>query len=74
MRHQEDFLPPSPDFLDGLVQIKRPSESDFGHGQEEMIGAMDYIGGSRFTRNSVGLTLVPPQESWALQSRRTVHI
>ena len=42
MQHQEDFLPPSPDFLDGLVQIKRPSESDLDAAREEMTEAMDH--------------------------------
>jgi hypothetical protein len=50
MRHHEDFLPPCPDFLDGLVQIKRPSESDSDAAREEMGEAMDNIGGPRFTR------------------------
>lgn len=44
MQHQDDFLPPSPDFLDGLVQIKRPSEADLVAAREEMTEAMDHIG------------------------------
>lgn len=49
MQHQEDFLQPSPDFLDGLVQIKRPRESDLDAAREEMIGVMDHLGGPRST-------------------------
>lgn len=41
MQHQEDFLPPLPDFLDGLVQIKRPSESDLDAAREEMTEVME---------------------------------
>lgn len=41
MQHQEDFLPPSPDFLDGLVQIKRPVKSDLSAAREEMIEVME---------------------------------
>jgi hypothetical protein len=44
MRHQEDFLAPSPDFPDGLVQIKKPSTTELSTARAEMIEAMDQIG------------------------------
>lgn len=44
MRHQEDFLAPSPDFPDGLVQIRKPSAAELSTARAEMIEAMDQIG------------------------------
>jgi len=44
MQHQEDFLTPSPDFPDGLVQIETPSTSELSTARAEMIEAMDQIG------------------------------
>jgi len=44
MQHQEAFLPPSSDFLDGLVQIKEPSETDLEAARAEITRAMDHIG------------------------------
>jgi len=44
MQHQDDFLQPSHDFLNGLVQIKRPSEAALAAAREEMTGALDHIG------------------------------
>src|SRR6185437_4886399 len=44
MQHQEDFLPPSSEFLDGLVQIKTPTEGDLDAARGEMTEAMNHIG------------------------------
>lgn len=44
MRHQEDFLAPSLDFPDGLVQITKPSAAELSTARAEMIEAMDKIG------------------------------
>src|SRR5690242_18598737 len=44
MQHQEDFVAPSRDFPDGLVQIKKPSTTELSTARVEMIAAMDQIG------------------------------
>jgi len=42
MRHQEDFLAPSPDFPNGLVQIRKPSAVELSTARAEMIEALDH--------------------------------
>jgi len=44
MQHQENFLAPSPDFPDGLLQIKAPITTELSTARAEMIEAMDQIG------------------------------
>jgi len=44
MQHQGAFLPGSSDFVEGLVQISRPTDTDLASAQADMTEAMDRIG------------------------------
>jgi hypothetical protein len=44
MQHQGAFLPGSSDFVEGLVQINRPTDTDLASAQADMTEAMDRIG------------------------------
>jgi len=44
MQHQGAFLPGSSDFVEGLVQINRPTDTDFASAQADMAEAMERIG------------------------------
>jgi hypothetical protein len=44
MQHQGAFLPGSSDFVEGLVQINRPTDTDLVSAQADMTEAMDRIG------------------------------
>ena len=44
MQHQGAFLPGSSDFVEGLVQINRPTDTDLVSAQADMAEAMDRIG------------------------------
>ena len=43
MQHQGSFPPSSSDFLNGLIQVSRPSESFIGAAQKDMIQVWDRI-------------------------------
>ena len=44
MQHQRAFLPGSSDFVDGLVQINRPTDMDLVSAHADMTEALDRIG------------------------------
>ena len=44
MQHQGAFRPGSTDFVEGLVQINRPTDRDLASAQTDMTGALDRIG------------------------------
>ena len=44
MRHQADFAPSPSKFLDGLIQVGRPSESELTAALKDMSETMDQIG------------------------------
>lgn len=44
MQHQQAFLPGSRNFVDGLVQINRPTDADLASAQADMNDAMDRVG------------------------------
>jgi hypothetical protein len=44
MRHQADFAPSPSKFLDGLIQVGRPSESELTAALKDMSETMDRIG------------------------------
>jgi hypothetical protein len=66
MQHQEAFLPPSSDFLDGLVQIKEPNETDLEAARAEMSRAMDHLGSLTVSHVSLSRNA---EMSFSLQGR-----
>ena len=44
MQHQGAFLPGSRDFVDGLVQINRPTDADLASAREDMNAALGRVG------------------------------
>lgn len=44
MQHQRAFLPGSADFMDGLVQVKRPTDADLASARADMNEALDRVG------------------------------
>lgn len=46
MQHQRAFLPDSADFMDGLVQVKRPTDADLASARADMNEALDRVGSS----------------------------
>jgi hypothetical protein len=44
MKHQRAFPPGSPDFMDGLVQIKEPTEAELASARTDMNAALDRVG------------------------------
>ena len=44
MQHQRAFLPGSRDFVDGLVQINRPTNADLASARADMNEALDRVG------------------------------
>ena len=49
MQHQRAFLPGSSDFVDGLVQVHRPTDADLASARADMNVALDRVG-SRLAR------------------------
>ena len=44
MQHRQAFLPGSRDFVNGLVQINRPTDADLASAQADMNDALDRVG------------------------------
>ena len=44
MQHQGAFLPGSADFMDGMVQVNRPTDADLASARADMNEALDRVG------------------------------